>query len=158
MLVKFKYLLTVLVISLGLMQSANASVVFSSFGTTGDFSITEEFFVEAGLEYEAKLTDVGTVALPVFDNFDGLSLVIFDESFAVVGAPLLLTPASESGYTSAMFSFVAAEDAIYSIAVAGTTDALSTYTAVVSQVPVPPAFLLLGSALLGLVSIGKRNA
>lgn len=157
MLNNIKYLLAICVMSFGLMQSANASIVYSSFGTTGDFSITEVFDVEAGQEYKASLTDVGTVALPVFDNFDGLSMVIFDETFDVVEA-LLLTPASESGFDSVMFTFTPSADATYSIAVAGTTDVLSTYTAVVSEVPVPPAFLLMGSALLGLVSIGKRHS
>ena len=166
----FKHIFAVCLLAFASMQSAQA-MVFSSAGAVpgtlsspATVSIFETFEVEAGMEYLATLTDVGTVLLPVIDNFDSLSMVILDDSFATVGTPLLLASASGTGETSVSFSFTAISDAVYSVALGGATDALSTYVATISAVetgaspvPVPAAIWFMGSGMMALVGFGRRK-
>lgn len=153
------------------MQTAQASSVYESFGTiTGfsgvapaTFSEADTFWVDAGHDYLAILTDIGTVAAPIIDNFDGLSMVVLDDSLGLVDT-LALAPVSGSGYASVSFSFTAATSAFYNVSLGGITDAISTYTAIISgvdtdmaPVPVPSAILLMGSAMFALVGLGRRK-
>ncbi len=163
MLNNFKHVFAICLLAFASMQSAQA-MVYSSAGTISGtsaseatLSIFDTFEVEAGMEYLAKLTDIGTVLLPVIDNFDSLSMVIFDDSYSVVGTPLLLAPASATGPASVSFSFTALTDATYSIALGGATDTLSTYVSTVTAVPVPAAAWLMGSAMFALVGFGRRK-
>jgi len=168
-----KYFSTMLVtclLAFSSMQMAQASSVYESFGTIigssttpATFSVTDTFWVDAGHDYLAVLTDIGTVAAPVIDNFDGLTMTVFDESLGLIDA-LFLVPASESGYASVSFGFTATTSAFYNVSLGGITDALSTYTAVITDldadmapVPVPSAILFMGTAMFALVGLGRRK-
>lgn len=148
-------------------QTLKAEVIYHSIGTIAGtleapegFEILDDFTVESGTTYRATLTDIGTVASPSVDNFDGLSMVIFDEVFSQVGDFLALAPISGSGKASTSFTFTALEDALFFVALGGTTDALSTYVATisalpVSEVPVPAAIWLFGSAIFSLLGFTR---
>lgn len=170
MLNSFKHIFAICLLAFASMQSAQA-MVYSSVGTVpgtlsaqGTLSVYETFQVEAGVEYLATLTDIGTVFLPVIDNFDALSMVIFDDSLDVVNTPLMLAPASGIGEKSVYFSFTAISDAVYSVALGGATDAISTYVATISTVdtgaspvPAPAAIWFMGSGMIALVGFGRRK-
>ncbi len=166
----FKQAFVICLLAIASMQSAQA-MVFSSAGTVpgtlgnpATLSIMETFEVEMGGEYLAVLTDIGTVLSPVIDNFDSLSMVVLDDSFNVVGAPLLLAPATGSGEASVSFSFSAIANAVYSVALGGATDSLSTYVATISAVgtdaspvPVPAAIWFMASGMFALIGFGRRK-
>jgi len=164
MLNNFKHVFAICLLAFASMQSAQATIVYSSAGavpgtstTPATLSVFDTFEVEGGMEYLTTLTDIGTVLLPVIDNFDSLSMVILDNSFAVVGTPLLLAPASGTGETSVSYSFTAISDAVYSIALGGATDSISTYVATVAAVPVPASIWFMGSAMFALVGLSRRK-
>jgi len=152
------------------MQMAQASLVYESFGTiigaptaSASLSTTDVFWVDAGHEYLAVLTDIGTVVAPVIDNFDALTMTVFDGSLSLVDA-LAMVPTAESGYAAVSFGFTAATSAFYNVSLGGITDAISTYTAVVidldadiAPVPVPSAILFMGTAMFALVGLGRRK-
>jgi len=167
---KFKSMLTICLLAFASMQTAQAVAVYNSASAVAgtdsapaSFSTLEQFEVTGGSSYLATLTDIGTVFLPVIDNFDALSMVILDDTYAVVGSPLLLAPTSGSGPASVSFTFTALSDAFYSVVLGGTTDALSTYTATImtvsaSPVPVPGAIWFLGTGMFALVGFGRRKS
>jgi len=167
----FNSMLMVCLLAFTSMQMAQATSVYESFSTVpgfpgiapATFSETDTFWVDAGHDYLAVLTDIGTVVAPIFDNFDALSMVVLDDYLDPVDF-LALAPVSGSGYTSVSFSFTAATSTFYNVSLAGITDAMSTYTAVItdidegmSPVPVPSAILLMGSAMFALVGLGRRK-
>lgn len=150
----FRSFLAIFLVWVAFSSVSHAQLVYSSFGTLQDFSLTDSFYVEGGQEYLARLTDVGTIDSPTFDNFVGLSMVIFDEEKNVIEQPLILTPDAGSGPVSNGFIFIPLADALYSVALAGQSEQLSTYTAIIAKVPIPQPVWLFCTALLGLVSVG----
>jgi len=167
----YSFILMACLLALSSIQIAQATSVYESFDTvTGfsgiapaTFSKNDTFWVDAGHDYLTVLTDIGTVAAPIIDNFDGLSMVVLDDSLGLVDT-LALAPVSGTGYSSVSFSFTAANSAFYSVSLGGITDAISTYTAVITDieggmapVPVPSAILLMGSAMFALVGLGRRK-
>jgi hypothetical protein len=164
MLNNMKHVFAICLLAFASMQSAQATMVYSSAGAVpgtsaapATLSVFDTFEVEGGMEYLATLSDIGTVFLPVIDNFDSLSMVILDDSFTVVGTPLLLAPVSGTGEVAISFSFTAISDAIYSIALGGATDSISTYVATVAAVPVPASIWFMGSAVFALVGFNRRK-
>lgn len=164
-----KYVFAICLLIFTSLQTAQAKVIYSSVETVtgtatsaGSFNILDDFDVETGMTYLATLTDTGTVAAPIVDNFDGLSMVILDSFFSQVGTSLALAPTSGSGKASISFSFTALEDSSFYVALGGITDSLSTYVATIvtteaSPVPVPAAVWFFGSAILTLVGFRQRK-
>ena len=155
----FGYILVTFLFAFASLQSAQATIAYDSHGSTfANFTVADNFWVNAGQEYKATLTDQGPVALPFVDNFDALLMTVYTED---VSAPslgsLTLVPTSGSGFASVSFNFVALTSDYYNVSLAGITDSLSSYGATVSAVPVPGAVWFMGSALFALVGLGRRK-
>ncbi len=155
----FGYILAIFLFAFASLQSAQATIVYDTHGSTfANFTITDNFWVDAGQEYRATLTDQGAVALPFVDNFDALLMTVYTEDVAAPSlGSLALVPTSGSGFDSVSFSFVALTSDYYHVALAGATDSLSSYGATISAVPVPGAIWFMGSALFALVGLGRRK-
>lgn len=164
-----KYVFAICLLVFASFQTAQAKVIYKSVETiTGSlatpesFNIFDDFEVESGTTYLATITDIGTVAAPTVDNFDGLSMVILNNFYSQIGSSLALAPTSGSGKTSLSFSFTVIEDSNFFVSLGGITDSLSTYVATIvsteaSPVPVPAAVWFFGSALLTLIGFKQRK-
>ncbi len=155
----FSYILAIFLFAFASLQSAQATIVYDSHGSTfANFTVADQFWVDAGQEYKATLTDQGAVALPFVDNFDALLMTVYTEDVSAMAlGSLTLTPASGSGFDSVSFNFVALTSDFYNVSLAGITDSLSSYGATISAVPVPSAIWFMGSALFALVGLGRRK-
>lgn len=162
MLNSFKRIFAICLIAFASLQSAQATVIYSSGSVVpsniGSFTVSDTFTVEEGIEYSASFIDV-------FQNFDRFSMTVVDNDFNVVGSAI-----SADDDTSLSFEFTAFSDAIYSVFLGGETESLSTYIAKietvmpgqddgdVNPIPVPGAVWMMGSAIIALVGFGRRKA
>ena len=145
---KTKPILAVLVFLLPIAKPAPAAIVFETTGwMTEPDALTYSFDADVTpLIYRATLSDLS--AQPSY-GFDSLSLSI-ETGTTAVGS--LSSPGS--------FTFAAVLNETYSATVSGVPGGdleAGLFGVEIATVPVPPAFMLLGSTLAAMVLLRKRN-
>lgn len=139
--------LLALAMMVGMTTQAGAMSVheMAGFSTDGTLGMNESGLVLAAGDYSASLLN-----LDVLGGFSDLVFALVDSGNNLV---LKLTNSVADSTTHELFSLAGGS---YTAVLAGATPGYSFARAQIDAVPLPPAIWLLGAAVAGLVSVGRR--